>query len=84
MPFATKEPTLRKLLDRLETVSDIDKYDDIPGWDGITVVALSDAAALLPCGSPGSEDWLPFSQLACDEQGNVYATKWLLRKKGLL
>ena len=71
---------LRARLDELRS-KDENSYDEIPGWDGFTVEALTDSAVLLPC-EGDKKVWFPLTQLRTVDK-EVAASKWILAQKGL-
>jgi hypothetical protein len=77
------EANIKELRDRLEELSSFhDKqYDEIPGWDGLTLECLTENAMLLLL--DGKKYWFPFSQLRTVDK-EVVASKWILAQKGLL
>lgn len=63
------------------------KYSDIPRWNG-WIESWTDKAVLLHIEEPGrtrqNQHWVPYSQLRKAEDGqSIYATLWILNKKGL-
>ncbi len=62
-----------------------DRYSEVPKWDGF-VVNWTDGAVLLSFTQierPARENWFPYSTLRKTEDGlTVYASNWILEKKG--
>lgn len=79
-----KSEELMKMISVI-TSEEEDKYSDIPGWTDLIETWTSVAVLLAFEGRrPSRHNWYPISQLRRTEDGlSLYASRWLLDKKGL-
>lgn len=79
-----------EVMDMLKVITPFEeaKYSDIPSWDG-WIENWTTSAVLLhlnmdPPRVKQNQYWFPISQLRKAEDGqSIYATIWILEKKGL-
>lgn len=77
---------IETVMQQLEVISeqDEDRYSDVPGWSGEIMSWSPDAVLIVFDDSRKEMIWLPVSQLRRSEDGqSIYATNWILEKKGL-